>query len=132
MRTASFRREPELAAAVRRTPLASVPGPGPSPGIHSLNGPSIVSISPVLRDNIWAPVQITWQSGAEAVGFVPCRYPGSERSGVPALALATRTEWIGQGDDYFVGRGQRVFVTDAAEYSLLDVRSVTFGTRLGD
>ncbi|CAB3775877.1 hypothetical protein LMG28614_00101 [Paraburkholderia ultramafica] len=82
-----------------------------------------------LRDKIWAPAQITWQSGAQAVGFVPCRYPGSERSGVAGLALAARTEWIAQGDDCFAGRGQRMFVTDTAEYSLLDVRSVTFGTR---
>jgi type VI secretion system protein ImpE len=85
-----------------------------------------------LRDKIWAPVQITWQSGAEGVGFVPCRYPGSERAGVSGLALATHTEWIGQGGDCFVGRGQRVFVTDTAEYSLLDLRSVTFAAHSGD
>lgn len=82
-----------------------------------------------LRDTIWAPVQITWQSGAEAVGFVPCRYPGSERAGVAGLALATRTEWSEQGDACFIGLGQRMFITDTAEYSLLDVRSVTFGSR---
>jgi type VI secretion system protein ImpE len=82
-----------------------------------------------LRDKIWAPVQITWRNGAEAVGFVPCRYPGSERSGVAGLALATRTEWIAQGNDCFAGHGQRMFVTDTAEYSLLDVRSITFGAQ---
>ena len=81
-----------------------------------------------LRDKVWAPVQITWGSGAEAVGFVPCRYPGSERSGVAPLALAARTTWVEQSADCFVGRGQRMFATDRAEYSLLDVRSMTFGT----
>lgn len=79
-----------------------------------------------LRDKIWAPVQITWRNGAEAVGFVPCRYPGSERTGVAGFTLATHTAWAEQGEDCFVGRGQRMFVTDAAEYSLLDVRSLTF------
>jgi len=82
-----------------------------------------------LRDKIWAPVQITWQVGEEAVGFVPCRYPASETAGDAGLALATRTDWIAQGDDCFMGRGQRMFITDTAEYSLLDVRSITFGMR---
>jgi type VI secretion system protein ImpE len=82
-----------------------------------------------LRDKIWAPVQIIWQSGAEAVGFVPCRYPGSEHADVAGLALATQTEWSEEGEDCFIGRGQRMFATDTAEYSLLDVRSVTFETR---
>lgn len=81
-----------------------------------------------LRDKIWAPVQIAWQGGGEAVGFVPCRYPGSERGGA-GLALAARTEWAEQGKDSFVGHGQRMFVTDSAEYSLLDVRAVTFDAR---
>ncbi|MFM0501517.1 type VI secretion system accessory protein TagJ [Paraburkholderia caffeinilytica] len=80
-----------------------------------------------LRDKVWAPVQIVWKGGSEAIGFVPCRYPGSDRSGVAGFALATRTTWIEQATDCFVGRGQRMFVTDATDYSLLDVRSVTFG-----
>jgi type VI secretion system protein ImpE len=80
-----------------------------------------------LRDKIWAPVRIVWQDGAEAVGFVPCRYPNNEIAGDAGLALAARTEWVAQSNDCFIGRGQRMFITDTTEYSLLDVRSMTFG-----
>ena len=79
-----------------------------------------------LRDKVWAPVQITWSNGGEAIGFVPCRYPGSERAQDPDVVLARKTEWIDLGDDCFVGAGQRMLVTDAGEYPLLDIRTITF------
>jgi type VI secretion system protein ImpE len=79
-----------------------------------------------LRDTIWAPVQITWRNGGEAVGFVPCRYDGSEQSDDAELVLARRTEWTERGLECFVGRGQRMLVTDAGEYPLLDLRTLTF------
>lgn len=82
-----------------------------------------------LRDKIWAPVRIVWLSGAESVGFVPCRYAGSERSGIADLALAAGTSWTEHGEDCFTGRGQRMLVTDRAEYPLLDVRSITIDAR---
>ncbi|WP_186250552.1 type VI secretion system accessory protein TagJ [Burkholderia gladioli] len=82
-----------------------------------------------LPDKVWAPVKLTWTSGAESVGFVPCRYAGSERSGIADLALAAGTSWVEHGEDCFTGRGQRMLVTDRAEYPLLDVRSITFGAR---
>ncbi|RUL77718.1 type VI secretion system accessory protein TagJ [Dyella choica] len=79
-----------------------------------------------LRDKVWAPVQIIWSNGGESVGFVPCRYPGSERAQDSDVVLARKTEWIDLGDDCHVGSGQRMLATDAGEYSLLDVRSITF------
>jgi type VI secretion system protein ImpE len=79
-----------------------------------------------LRDKIWAPVQITWRNGGEAIGFVPCRYCGSEQSGDAGLTLAQRTDWRDLGSDCFVGSGQRMLATEAGEYPLLDVRSIVF------
>ncbi|MFC0396991.1 type VI secretion system accessory protein TagJ [Paraburkholderia rhizosphaerae] len=95
-----------------------------------------------LRDTIWAPAQITWRNGGETVGFVPCRYYGSEQSDDAQLMLARRTDWTdcraanasgsspqngtGSGDDCFIGSGQRMLATDAGEYPLLDVRTLTF------
>jgi type VI secretion system protein ImpE len=79
-----------------------------------------------LRDKVWAPVQITWSNGGQAIGFVPCRYPGAEAAGDPVLALARRTDWTDLGHDLQVGTGQRMLATDEGDHALLDVRSITF------
>jgi len=79
-----------------------------------------------LRDKVWAPVQVTWSNGGQAVGFVPCRYPGSERAQDSELVLARRTDWIDLGGGCFAGCGQRMLATDAGEYPLLDIRGITF------
>jgi type VI secretion system protein ImpE len=79
-----------------------------------------------LRDKVWAPVQITWSNGGEAIGFVPCRYPGSEQAQDSELVLARKTDWVDLGDDCYVGSGQRMLATDVGEYPLLDVRTITF------
>ncbi|MGN2253683.1 type VI secretion system accessory protein TagJ [Frateuria sp. GZRe12] len=79
-----------------------------------------------LRDKIWAPVQVTWSNGGQAVGFVPCRYPASERSADAEVVLARRTDWEERDCGLVVGLGQRMFATDAGEYSLLDVRTIVF------
>ena len=80
-----------------------------------------------LRDKVWAPVQITWSNGGQAVGFVPGRYPDSEKSGDHDFILARKTDWSHAGDGTITGRGQRMFATDAGEYPLLDIRAITFG-----
>ncbi|MGH8260105.1 MAG: type VI secretion system accessory protein TagJ, partial [Steroidobacteraceae bacterium] len=33
-----------------------------------------------VRDLAWLPVQLTWSNEGEAMGLIPSRYPGSERS----------------------------------------------------
>ena len=81
-----------------------------------------------LRDKVWAPVQVTWSNGGEAVGFIPCRYPGSERAQDSEVVLARKTEWTDLGGDCYVGSGQRMFVTDAGDYPLLDIRILSFDT----
>lgn len=79
-----------------------------------------------LRDKIWAPAQVTWRNGGQAIGFIPARYPGSEQFGDDALTLARKTDWVAMTDDVSVARGQRMFATDVDEYPLLDARSIEF------
>ncbi|MGO1718815.1 MAG: type VI secretion system accessory protein TagJ [Luteimonas sp.] len=79
-----------------------------------------------LCDTLWAPVSITWSNGGEVPGFVPVRYPGSERSGNGALQLARATEWSQVDQDTFLGLGQRMFATDAGEHPLLETREIVF------
>lgn len=77
-----------------------------------------------LRDFVWAPAQLTWDNGGEAVALIPTRYPGSETAADSSIQLSRRTEWQEQGEQTYFGLGQRVFITDAAETALLDVRRI--------
>jgi type VI secretion system protein ImpE len=82
-----------------------------------------------LRDAVWSAATFTWTNGATTVGLVPTRYSDSVAAGEDALLLARRTDWIahGAGD---AGVGQRMFVTDAGEYALMDVRAIEFDTAM--
>jgi type VI secretion system protein ImpE len=42
------------------------------------------------------------------------------------VVLARKTDWLSLADDFYVGSGQRMFATDAGEYPLLDVRTISF------
>ena len=87
-----------------------------------------------LRNMVWAPAHFTWTNGGTAPGFIPTRYPGSER-GSDSLRLSRGTEWADLGGDHVKGLGQRMWLTDSAEYALLDVRRLSFdeaGDRGGD
>ncbi len=77
-----------------------------------------------LRDLVWMPAEFKWTNGGEAVGLIPVRYPGSEASSDPQIQLGRRTEWQQLGEESYAGLGQRIFVTDQDEFSLLDVRSI--------
>ena len=81
-----------------------------------------------LRDLVWTPVTLTFSSGGSNVALVPTRYPGAETLTDDRLRMARGTEWQALGEDIWVGTGQRVLVSDQAEYALLDVRLIEFGT----
>lgn len=85
-----------------------------------------------LRDLVWMPAQFRWINGGDAVGLIPARYPESEKSADPRLRLGRRTEWQEQGEGCYVGLGQRMFATDAAEYPLMDVREVVLDASPAD
>ena len=77
-----------------------------------------------LRDLIWAPAQFVWANGGEGAGHIPARYPGTEKSSDGQLRLGRKTEWQEHPADYVSGLGQRVLATNAAEYSLLECRTI--------
>ena len=82
-----------------------------------------------LRDTVWMPAYFTWANGGETVGLIPTRYPGSETNEDNAIRLAHKTVWQEYDGGVFLGQGQRVFTTDAGEYSLMDLRSITLNTQ---
>ena len=74
-----------------------------------------------LRDAVWMPATFTWTNEAQTVGLIPTRYSGTLAHGGDALKLARATEWSGQA-----GLGQRMFASEAADYPLMDVRTIDF------
>lgn len=84
-----------------------------------------------LADTLWAPVEVTWRNGGSAHGYVPVRYPGSERLADAALRLGRASDWSALHEDTWIGLGQRMFATDAGEHSLLEVRVVEFDAPRG-
>jgi type VI secretion system protein ImpE len=79
-----------------------------------------------LRDRVWMPAHLEFTNGGDVLALIPTRYPGSESSGRDELILARATEWLPQAGDSYHGLGQRVFATDAADFALMDVRSIKF------
>jgi len=77
-----------------------------------------------LRDTVWTPASFTWTNGAQTVGLIPTRYPDTVGSNDDALLLARRTGWIETGARAGRGLGQRMLVTDAGEYALMDARVI--------
>ncbi len=77
-----------------------------------------------LRDVVWIPAVFTWVNEGETPGLIPTRYPGSESCEDEAVRLARKTEWVEKPGEAYIGLGQRMFATDAGEFSLLQVRQI--------
>jgi len=77
-----------------------------------------------LRDTVWIPAHFTWINEGQVPGLIPTRYPGSECSEDGTVLMARKTEWIEKPGEVYLGLGQRMFATDAGEYSLLQIRQI--------
>jgi len=86
----------------------------------------IVDAPEDVRDLVWTPANFTWTNGGEIAGLIPTRYPGAENSDDEAIRLARKTEWTAIEQDGYLGSGQRVLMSDAAEIGLLEVRELIF------
>ncbi len=75
-----------------------------------------------LRDMVWTPANVTLANGGEIVALIPTRYPDTAQSGTAAERLARATSWTETGPGTFVGMGQRLLSTDAADHALHDIR----------
>lgn len=86
------------------------------------------SIEPVedLRDLVWIPAHVVFANEADTVALMPVRYAGTPLADDGPAALARRTEWLETAPGQYRGIGQRSFVTDSAEFGLLELRSLRF------
>lgn len=75
-----------------------------------------------ILDVVWTPAQIEVK-GKTLFGFVPARYP---LNGEPeqAIQLGFETRWQQLSELLFIGSGQKMFITDAGEFSLRNLGSL--------
>jgi type VI secretion system protein ImpE len=78
-----------------------------------------------LRDLLWAPVSVEIENGQGGEAFVPVLYAGSEQDDNEQVRLGRITEWINLGEGIVGGVGQRTFMIDNEEQSLLEIRDLT-------
>lgn len=79
-----------------------------------------------LRDMVWTACEVTLTNGGNLLGFIPTRYPAMPAGVADDLRLSRRTEWTELDAEHVAGVGQRVWVTDMADFSLLDTRKIKF------
>jgi type VI secretion system protein ImpE len=84
-----------------------------------------------LRDLVWLPARFVWTNGGEAVGLIPTRYPGSEKSENSAIQLARTTQWQEVTDSVYHGLGQRMLATDRDDFPLLETRLISLNGDTG-
>lgn len=81
-----------------------------------------------LSDLLWVQTEVHLLDGRSHVGIVPARYPATVdyASQNDALNLGHRTEWLELSEDIYQGLGQKMFMSDEAEYGLLEIAEIRF------
>lgn len=80
-----------------------------------------------LRDLVWAPGEVMLPNEGRVAVLIPTRYPGTElNTSIDAddLKCARRTEWAEKQPGMWFGTGQRVWISDVGEHSILDTHKL--------
>lgn len=78
-----------------------------------------------LRDMVWRPANLTLKNKGKLIVFLPVRYPINAET-TDSQLLSRTCEWQEPLDNFYIGHGQRIFVTDNDEIPLLNVNSIKF------
>ncbi|MBS0182961.1 MAG: hypothetical protein JSS39_11215 [Nitrospira sp.] len=79
-----------------------------------------------LRDLLWIPATIETEEGASGQLYLPALYVGSQSEGNDQLRLGRMTDWRELGDGLVGGVGQKMFLADDRELSILEIREMEF------
>ena len=79
-----------------------------------------------LRDLLWVPAKISMRGFALGDVFVPVLYHRSNQHANELVQLGRMTEWSALGEAFVLGAGQRSYLLDEDEKSLLELRKVEF------
>ena len=81
-----------------------------------------------LCDVVWAQAEVELEGGRTLQGLVPARYPpmpGERMVDLPdPVKLGRMSDWRLLHGDTYAGVGQKMWLTDADEFALLDIRSL--------
>lgn len=77
-----------------------------------------------LRDLIWRPAGMTIFGGADAVVYVPVLYAGTRDSEDPEVRIGRGTHWIENADGPTRGVGQRMFLVDETDRSIMSIHNI--------
>ena len=81
-----------------------------------------------LRDLVWIPAELILPNEGRVSAFIPARYPetvSTTHENGEDLKRGKATSWLEQSEDVWFGLGQRVWMSDLGEHSILDTRSIT-------
>jgi type VI secretion system protein ImpE len=79
-----------------------------------------------LRDLLWTPATIESGGGPSGEVYLPVLYVGSHGADNDQLRLGRITDWRGLGDGLAAGVGQKTFLVDDSELSILEIREIEF------
>jgi type VI secretion system protein ImpE len=79
-----------------------------------------------LRDLLWTPATLEAGEGAAGDVFLPVLYVSSHSEEDDQLRLGKITDWRGLGDGLACGAGQKTFLVDNSELSILEIREIEF------
>lgn len=79
-----------------------------------------------LRDLIWTHATLETTDKVEGDVFLPVLYPGTALQKDPQVRLGRMTQWLSLDDKLVYGVGQKTFLVDDREVSLLDIGSLEF------
>lgn len=79
-----------------------------------------------LRDLLWTPATIEAGEGEAGDVYLPVLYVGSHSEEDDQLRLGKITDWRGLGNGLAGGVGQKTFLVDDSEMSILEIREIAF------
>lgn len=80
-----------------------------------------------IIDLVWSPVSLALTNGQVLQGHVPARYPGAEVAS-DSIRLGHQTQWREQGRTGTFGSGQKMWMHNAGEWAMRDIRECHFVT----
>src|SRR5207248_2309416 len=79
-----------------------------------------------LRDLMWIPATVEPAEGAALEVLLPGLYAGSSADPSDLVRLGRATEWRSETDGPTLGVGQRLFLIEGADRTLLETREIIF------